>query len=228
MEVLILPIGSYEQHGPVLPPDTDIKIATAVAQELSKRVENAEVLPVIPFGMAAEHDGFQNTISISMQSAMAYWLDVLQSISNNMQQLDMVVIVNGHGGNQAMLETICSQMNYTTSGPRFAVFHVFQPSARKIAEKEFGAFSAHADSVETSVYAALVPEFKERVLQTFKTEAVNRHCLKLYPTRKISKDGIISKLSTVCIDEEVGKRVIESSLQDMVNRISAYLEIIRL
>ena len=228
MSVLILPIGSYEQHGPVLPPDTDIKIAEYMARELGKRIENASVLPVIPFGMAAEHDGFENTISISMQGAMVYWSDVLKSISNNMSQLDLVVLVNGHGGNQTLLETICGQMNYTTSGPRFAVFHVFQPSARKVAEEVFGVFSAHADSVETSVYAVLVSGFKRKTLQSFKTEVVGRHCLKLYPTRKISEDGIVSKLSTVCIDEEAGKRIIESSLQDMVNRISAYLEIIRL
>jgi creatinine amidohydrolase len=46
---LILPIGSFEQHGPHLPLGTDAIIAGALAREVAARAE-ALVLPTIPYG----------------------------------------------------------------------------------------------------------------------------------------------------------------------------------
>lgn len=46
---LILPVGSYEQHGPHLPMTTDALIAEAIAAEVAARLEGI-VLPAVGFG----------------------------------------------------------------------------------------------------------------------------------------------------------------------------------
>lgn len=227
MSIALLPIGSYEQHGPILPPDTDIKIAEHMAKELEKWLKGTRVLPTIPFGMAAEHNGFENTISVSLKNAMGYWMDVLKSIAYNNPQTSLVVVINGHGGQQAMLEAICSELNYTTHGTRFMALHVFQPHSRRIAADLFGAFSAHADSVETSVYAAIDPEVGNLSGQTFAIEPAIKHGLRMYPVSNISETGIVSKLPYVIIDPEAGKKVIQSSFEEMINKIAEMTMIIQ-
>ena len=42
--LLAVPVGSCEQHGPHLPLDTDIRIATALAYGLSDKYDEGEVL----------------------------------------------------------------------------------------------------------------------------------------------------------------------------------------
>ena len=46
---LILPVGSFEQHGPHLPLATDAIVADALARETARRV-GALVLPTLPYG----------------------------------------------------------------------------------------------------------------------------------------------------------------------------------
>ena len=226
VNVVILPVGSYEQHGPVLPLDTDIKIAEYEAQELTKRVTSSMILPTIPFGMAAEHDGIANTISVSMEHAMGYWHDVLKSIVKNMCDTKLIVLVNGHGGNQSMLETICSQMNYTIDGPKCIVLHVFQPESRELARELFGSFSAHADSVETSVYFAIDEQYAPKHETLMETEIAKRHALSLFPTRQISKDGIVSKMATIEVNPEKGRKILEKSVYEMEEKIKDCLEVV--
>ena len=46
---LILPVGSFEQHGPHLPLGTDAMIAQALADAVAERVDGL-VLPTLPYG----------------------------------------------------------------------------------------------------------------------------------------------------------------------------------
>ena len=62
--VALLPIGSFEQHGPHLPLVTDTLVATAIADAISKHY-NAFQLPAINFGCSHEHHEFPGTVSIS-------------------------------------------------------------------------------------------------------------------------------------------------------------------
>jgi mycofactocin precursor peptide peptidase len=62
--VLVVPVGSLEQHGPHLPLDTDTRIAVAVAQRACVGRGDVALAPAIGIGASGEHAGFPGTLSI--------------------------------------------------------------------------------------------------------------------------------------------------------------------
>ena len=65
---ILVPIGSFEQHGPHLPPNTDYLIAKKIAQTVSQ-IFKIQIVKGIKISISLEHDGFKNTISISHRTA---------------------------------------------------------------------------------------------------------------------------------------------------------------
>lgn len=233
-KIVFLPWGSHEQHGPLIPADTDTEIAVYEAEKICRAISErhpqykAVCLPALPFGMAQEHSGFADTVSISYPAAMQFLEEILASYTENETQLRLMVIINGHGGNQDAAAVICHHLNMKYKRTKFMVLHVFSESSRRLAEELFGVFSAHADSVETSVYASINPEVKEGVydLQLLGGQAAGRHAMKLNPVREISRNGIVSKRQDIIVDREKGKKILERSIRDQVETVEDYLQIL--
>ena len=61
--IVVVPVGSCEQHGPHLPLHTDTTIATALAQDLAARRGDCVVAPAISISASGEHAGFAGTLS---------------------------------------------------------------------------------------------------------------------------------------------------------------------
>jgi mycofactocin system creatininase family protein len=97
--VVVVPVGSFEQHGPHLPLHTDTLIAEALAAELCRHVLVCALGPVIAVTASGEHQGFPGTLSIGS----AAMVDVLVELARSADWASGVVFVNGHGGNAAAL-----------------------------------------------------------------------------------------------------------------------------
>ena len=95
--MLIVPLGSTEQHGPHLPLETDTIIATAWATRVAELL-GAEVAPAVPYGSAGEHQSFRGTLSIGQDVLSETILELARSASNHYNK---VVFLSGHGGNAA-------------------------------------------------------------------------------------------------------------------------------
>ena len=100
--VVVLPVGSCEQHGPHLPVDTDTYDAEKAAVEAAERIEPPPlVLPAIPYGVSEHHMGFGGTITLRPETLLSVVMDVAESAVR--QGAKAIVMVNGHGGNSAVL-----------------------------------------------------------------------------------------------------------------------------
>jgi creatinine amidohydrolase len=66
----VLPIGSFEQHGPHLPLVTDTLIAVAIAAGIGDRYAALQ-LPPVTFSCSHEHAEFAGTISVSATTLAA-------------------------------------------------------------------------------------------------------------------------------------------------------------
>ena len=73
--VALLPIGSFEQHGPYLPLTTDTLVAGAISREIAA-AHPVRLLPPITISCSQEHVGWAGTVSISSQTLTAVIKDI--------------------------------------------------------------------------------------------------------------------------------------------------------
>ncbi|MCX7932287.1 MAG: creatininase family protein [Rhodovarius sp.] len=96
--VVVLPVGSLEQHGPHLPVFTDSRCAHEIALRAAAQARTrALVLPPIWLGLSEHHLPFGGTISADYATFHA----MIRSVARSLKALGFarLLIVNGHGGN---------------------------------------------------------------------------------------------------------------------------------
>jgi creatinine amidohydrolase len=147
-EVVIIPIGSTEQHGPQCPLGTDFIIPTTLAHEASKR-ENVVCLPTIPFGVASHHRNFSGTIFISEDIFKHYISDVIASLLYH--DCKKILLVNGHGGNSAALMSVMGEIRREFPDIAILLYEYWKQDG--VAKRVYGpnASMTHADGIETSL-----------------------------------------------------------------------------
>src|ERR671915_92545 len=107
-EVVLIPLGSNEQHGPGMTLATDIALATAVAGRVAERLRpRAIVAPSLPFGLSPHHMRFPGTITLQPATFGAVLLETMRSLQQHGAK--RFFLLNGHGGNQAILSVIATQ-----------------------------------------------------------------------------------------------------------------------
>jgi mycofactocin precursor peptide peptidase len=107
--LLVVPVGSLEQHGPHLPLDTDTRVAVATVQALAERRDDVIVAPPVPYGASGEHEGFPGTVSVGQDALAVFLLELVRSASATYRR---ILLVNGHGGNVEPLRRIAEQARY--------------------------------------------------------------------------------------------------------------------
>ena len=159
--VAILPWGATEAHNYHLPLGTDIFEATAVAQRAAdlahQRGGKPIVLPTIPFGNNAQQLDQVSTIHLSTTAAAAVLNDVAASLCR--QDIDRLVILNGHGGNVAPCQGIWGQfLQRLEINLQFHSYWDFLDDEAVSPYLETGRFPGHAQEFETAFALAVFPE----------------------------------------------------------------------
>nr|WP_256435411.1 mycofactocin biosynthesis peptidyl-dipeptidase MftE [Aeromicrobium sp. CFBP 8757] len=100
--MVLVPVGSIEQHGPHLPLDTDTAIAEAVARGAAESLDGGLVVvaPPITYGSSGEHQSFAGTTSVGSDVLQAVVTEIVRSMAT---WAGRIIFVNGHGGNVAPL-----------------------------------------------------------------------------------------------------------------------------
>jgi creatinine amidohydrolase len=99
--VVIVPVGSIEQHGPHCPQDVDISIPYHLAIRAADAIDDVPVIvaPPVLYGFTHYNMGEIGTITLGLETFIAVLCDVCRSIwANGFQR---VIMLNGHGGNEA-------------------------------------------------------------------------------------------------------------------------------
>ena len=105
--VLLLPIGTVEQHGPHLPVNADNMVANFVALHAAERT-NAYVLPAINYGCSAVFRKFPGTIPVRQETLANVIRDVCQSLLA--QGFRRFIFVDNHGGNEGVCEQVAREL----------------------------------------------------------------------------------------------------------------------
>ncbi len=202
VSVLLVPIGSLEQHGPHLPLDTDTRIAVALAVAVAAARSDAVVAPAIAIGSSGEHDGFAGTLSIGTETLRLVLVELVRSN----RDFAHVVFVNGHGGNLEALQAAVTLLR--SEGHSVFAFSPSVPGG-----------DAHAGRTETSLLLHLDPALVR--LGLAEAGAVGPLTDLLPALRKggvmaVSSNGVLGDPTGACAAE--GAEVFSTLVADLVKR----------
>ena len=157
----IIPTGSNEQHLEHLAMEYDIAAATYVACEAAKRLYPQVVVSVpMAVGISEHHMVHKGTITAKPGSWLAVLFDAVESLVRH--GVKNVLILNGHGGNEAPMNGILRQwqLYFQSADPEVNVqFHSYWDLSREIAEQHCkGRVPGHAQEYETAMALALFPD----------------------------------------------------------------------
>ena len=154
--ILLVPLGSCEQHGPHLPLDTDTRIACAVANGVASALPHVVVAPALGITASGEHQGFAGTLSIGSAALELVIIELVRSADWSAG----VALINGHGGNLDAIKRAVAVL--TAEGRRVTSWW---PSIE-------GA-DAHAGRTETSLMLDIAPHLvRTEALEPGRTDAL--------------------------------------------------------
>jgi creatinine amidohydrolase len=149
--VALWPVGAIEPHGPHAPLGTDTLISVGMCERAAARLDDAVVLPPLPFGVTRYGAGFAGAIGISEQTLRAVVLDVAKAVADN--GFRRLVIVNNH----FEPEQVTTLRAAADEAGALYLDLVRRRNAERLTE-EFRRGSCHAGRYETSLVLADAPE----------------------------------------------------------------------
>jgi creatinine amidohydrolase len=215
-QVAVLPIGSFEQHGPYLPLATDTVIATTITTAISA-AHPVLRLPPITISCSHEHAAWAGTVSISATTLAAVVGDVADSLHRS--GVGGLVLVNGHGGNY-VLSNVVQQAG--PAGRRMALFPTLAAweRARRAAGIGTPADSdMHAGELETSLLLHAHPDLVRPGYAASDHLADDREHLLTLGLAAYTESGVVGRPSAASPDK--GRDVLASLVASFGETLSA-------
>lgn len=154
----IIPLGVFEKHGPQLPLGTDLYMVREYSLRAAEQ-EYAVVFPWYYFSQINEARHQPGTISYSPELIWKVLQETLDELNRN--GFEKIIIVNGHGGNNAFLNYFgMAQL----SEPRDYSLYWFRPErSNEVLQKaeelsQNDEIDSHAGNSETSMMEAAQPD----------------------------------------------------------------------
>ena len=170
-DIVLVPAGQTEQHGPHLPIEADNFICTGIAQRAAQATFNTAkpvVAPTITFGYSdiPYFRDYPGTFTLQPETLISVYYDVAMSLVR--MGFKKVIFVNGHDPNPPYQEEAMRRLTKET-GAFFAMCNFFSlPSAevqKILAEAGQGRTWGHACLIETSVSEVFGAQVRENLLQ---------------------------------------------------------------
>ena len=159
--VLVLPVGSVEQHGHHLPVGTDTVLVTSIAAMAADRLDPDRPLLLAPpvwSGYSPHHRGLGGTFSLGFGTLRRVLEELAATGLEN--GFDAVLLLNGHGGNVPLISGATSTIGVDHPEAEVLGLTYFSLAGEfidEVRDSETGGI-AHGGELETSLMLHLHPE----------------------------------------------------------------------
>jgi creatinine amidohydrolase len=161
VEMVLIPVGAHEQHGPALPVSTDALTAQVLAALTAALLRpRVGVLPVIPWGVSWHHQGRPGTITLREETLIALFLDQVDSLYR--QGVKRIVLVNTHGGNNPALTIAAERAKRDLGVPLVTPVYAYTLLANAAREVLGADAIGHGGGDEASAILAIRPDLVDR------------------------------------------------------------------
>ena len=210
--VLLVPVGSCEQHGPHLPLDTDTRIACEVARQVAATRPAVVVAPAVAYGASGEHQSFAGTLSIGTEALTTVLVELGRSAfpTDGPRPFTAVVFVNGHGGNLFAVQRAVEVLS--GEGRPVVSWAPAVPGG-----------DAHAGRTETSLLLAIAPDVVHDARPVGATEplALLIGELRSGGVRAVSDNGVLGDATGASADEgEMALAALVDDLGQVVDEVA--------
>ncbi len=226
-KIALVPVGSFEQHGPNGTFEVDTGRAYGFGKLLAARMYPRAVLaPVVNMGVSYHHMNFPGTITLRPETFMAVVYDVVWSLKQH--GIEKFLILNGHGGNIAALGVLIVKLREELGVK--AAWTSFTSLGREVIQERVRSESkGHACEGEISQAMVLAPH-------TVRREALAPGEYKGYPYRhlnagfnlayyyrfdEITANGALGDARLA--SEELGQEIVEAALKYAVEFLEDFI-----
>jgi len=219
--IIILPVGSLEQHGPHLPLSVDVVIPTGLAKMVCEELE-AMVLPPIVYGYKAQGGGqlFPGTTSLNGTTLINLTLDILRETYRHGGR--RYLVLNGHYENVAFLAEAAELFVRDADDTRVVILSWWDQVSDEIldglfAESGFPGWEVeHAATTETSLMQYFAPQLVrgDRMIDD-QSQPMRAYCVFPPPDDIIPKSGAPYRATFASREkgEKLAKHLVDTIVQ---------------
>lgn len=246
-DMVIIPLGSTEQHGPHMPLGTDTYESVGMSKLISEET-GVIVAPVLWVGYSVYHSGFDGTLNLKPETMEAVLFETVEMLMK--YGFRRFMFFNYHGGNNIVQDKVVHRINHTTEAVAVAIGH---GSPMQVFEGgEF--FDWHAGLGETSIMLHLRPNlvkmdrlvrpnitFTEKQQQIFDLSQEHPELLQVLndylgipeetgkggASHELSSNGIWSFSDVKAASAERGKKRVDAMVANAVRFIEAWKKVSR-
>ena len=221
MNMVIVPVGACEQHGPHLP----LAVDTMDCYEIAKRVSARTGVPVVPplmYGCSQSHGDFAGTLSIRPETMIRMLSDIVEWLYKS--KIRKVLFLNGHMWNWGPLYSARENIHYDFPDMQVRVLDWWAttPQIMKESARDCPVLPSyvHANIGETSCMLAVRPDLVDL------KKAVDQNDIKTffeYRMDQYSKSGVVGREVTKST-AEFGERIFTLVVDNLVPMIEGALK----
>lgn len=241
-DMVIIPLGSIEQHGPHLPEGADILAAIELSKRISARTK-VLVAPILMVGYSEYHSGFPGTLCISPETMEQVVFECVELLIKH--GFKKFLFFNAHGGNNIIQDNLIHRIGHTTGATAISI-GVGSPLWPT---KGIEDYDWHAGKFETSLDLCLFPDLvrldkaeKPIIYSTPEVEELKSHS-DIHPeliaiwesmlflpeetgkgsaTRQITSNGVYSFNDPKDASVEYGQLYVDEIVNNAVDLIEAW------
>lgn len=159
-QMVVVPVGSTEDHGPHLPLDVDQVLPETICNGTVKTRDDALLFPTVTHGYLPHHMDMPGGITIKWHRFVDYLIDVCVSLAHH--GFRKILLVNGHGSNHHLVQQVARQVIIQYPGVHCAMLSWWQIDELQETFREVSdggsRGSGHAAELETSLYLHIDPD----------------------------------------------------------------------